>query len=84
MVTRVPSTTAAPIKVTRNVQVGDLCLLHQENLPPTKWVLVRVQEVVHPGPDGTVRVVTLRNSSGTTFQRPVVKLSLLSTEEDET
>ncbi|KAL4135888.1 hypothetical protein QTP88_007470 [Uroleucon formosanum] len=70
--------------VTRNVQVGDLCLLHQENLPPTKWVLVRVQEVVHPGPDGTVRVVTLRNSSGTTFQRPVVKLSLLSTEEDET
>lgn len=71
------------IKVTRNVQVGDLCLLHQENLPPTKWALVRVQEV-HPGPDGIVRVVTLRNSSGTTFQRPVVKLSLLPTEEDET
>ncbi|XP_050064313.1 uncharacterized protein LOC114118967 [Aphis gossypii] len=71
------------IKVTRNVRVGDLCLLHQENLPPTKWALVRVQEV-HPGPDGTVRVVTLRNSSGTTFQRPVVKLSLLPTEEDET
>lgn len=70
------------IKVTRNVQVGDLCLLHQENLPPTKWALVRVQEV-HPGPDGTVRVVTLRNSSGTTFQRPVVKLSLLPTEQDE-
>lgn len=70
------------IKVTRNVQVGDLCLLHQENLPPTKWALVRVQEV-HPGPDGTVRVVTLRNSSGTTFQRPVVKLFLLPTEEDE-
>lgn len=39
---------------------------------------------VHPGPDGIVRVVTLRNSSGTTFQRPVVKLSLLPTEEDET
>lgn len=71
------------IKVTRNVQLGDLSLLHQENLPPTKWALVRVQEV-HPGPDGTVRVVTLRNSSGTTFHVPVVKLSLLPTEEDET
>lgn len=70
------------LKVTRNMQVGDLCLLRQEKLPPTKWALVRVQEV-HPGPDGTVRVVTIRNSSGTTFQRPVIKLSLLPTEEDE-
>ncbi|XP_050063237.1 uncharacterized protein LOC126552565 [Aphis gossypii] len=70
------------IKVTRNIKVGDLCLLRQENLPPTKWALVRVQDV-HPGPDGTVRVVTLRNSSGNVFKRPVVKLSLLPTEEDE-
>lgn len=70
------------IKVSRNIQVGDLCLLHQDNLPPTKWALVRVHEV-HPGPDGIVRVVTLRYSSGTKFQRPVVKLSLLPTEEDE-
>ncbi|CAI6368824.1 unnamed protein product [Macrosiphum euphorbiae] len=70
------------IKATRNIRVGDLCLLRQENLPPTRWALVRVQDV-HPGPDGTVRVVTLRNSSGNIFKRPVVKLSLLPSEEDE-
>lgn len=69
------------IKVTRNIKVGDLCLLRQENLPPTKWALVRVEQV-HPGPDSIVRVVTLRNSSGTMFQRPVVKLSLLPTEKN--
>lgn len=65
------------IKFTRNniIRVGDLCLLHQDSLPPTKWGLIRVQ-AVHPGPDGIVRVVTLRNSSEVTFQRPVVKLSL--------
>lgn len=64
------------------MKVGDLCLLRQETLPPTKWPLVRVQ-AVHPGPDGTVRVVTIRNSSGTLFQRPVVRLHLLPSEEDE-
>lgn len=69
-------------KVTRNLRVGDLCLLRQDNLLPTKWTLVRVHEV-HPGSDGIVRVVTLRNSTGQLLQRPAVKLSLLPTEEDE-
>jgi len=70
------------LRPTRNIKVGDLCLLRQENLPPTKWALARVQNI-HSGTDGTVRVVTLRNSSGHIFKCPVVKLSLLPNEEDE-
>ncbi|XP_012271144.2 uncharacterized protein LOC105694768 [Orussus abietinus] len=39
------------------VRVGDMALLKDERLPPTKWPLVRIVET-HPGPDGEVRVVT--------------------------
>lgn len=69
-------------KVGRNAVVGDLAILQDRALPPIQWPLVRVTKI-HPGADNIVRVVTVRNSSGSEFKRPIVKLALLPTEEDE-
>ena len=41
-------------------KVGDLVLVKDELLPPTKWPLARILEV-HPGKDGLVRVVKIRS-----------------------
>ncbi|XP_055914024.1 uncharacterized protein LOC129947450 [Eupeodes corollae] len=43
----------------KNVAVDDLVLVHEDNLPPTAWLLGRITEV-HPGKDEMVRAVTLR------------------------
>ncbi|CAI6362765.1 unnamed protein product [Macrosiphum euphorbiae] len=68
-------------KPNRNFCVGDLAVLRDDNMPPFKWPLVRVA-AVHPGADGVVRAVTVRNSTGSEFRRPAIKLSLLPTEKD--
>jgi len=70
------------LKRTRNAVVGDLAILKNELLPPLQWPLVRIVQI-HPGQDGVVRAVTVRNSSGQSFKRPVVKLAFLPSEEDE-
>lgn len=62
--------------------IGDLVILQDNLLPPIQWQLVRVTKL-HPGADNVVRVVTVRNSSGQEFRRPVVKIALLPTEEDD-
>eukprot|EP00102_Acyrthosiphon_pisum_P012037 XP_008181027.1 PREDICTED: uncharacterized protein LOC103308777 [Acyrthosiphon pisum] len=69
-------------KMCRNVVIGDLAILKNENLPPMQWPLVRIIKV-HPGMDNVVRAVTVRNSSGLEFKRPVVKLAIIPNEEDE-
>ncbi|CAI6358936.1 unnamed protein product [Macrosiphum euphorbiae] len=69
-------------KLTRNIEVGDLAVLKNDNSPPLQWDLVRVTKV-HPGPDGIVRAVTVRNSLGSEFKRPATKLAVLSTDNDE-
>jgi hypothetical protein len=56
-------------------KLGDLVLIKEENLPPLKWRLGRI-EVLLPGKDGIVRVVQLRTTSGT-LMRPVVKICRL-------
>ncbi|XP_016659690.1 uncharacterized protein LOC107883680 [Acyrthosiphon pisum] len=68
-------------KPNRNFCVGDLAVLRDDNMPPLKWPLVRVA-AVHPGADGVVRAVTVRNSTGSEFRRPAIKLSLLPIEKD--
>jgi len=64
----------------RNVSIGDLMVIHEENIPVSHWRLGRVVQV-HPGADGLVRVVTLKTASGS-VKRPITKLSpiLLSDE----
>jgi len=62
------------------VQIGDLVVVHDENLATTHWRMGRITQV-HPGRDGLVRVVTLETAAGA-IQRPIAKLSpfLLSEE----
>lgn len=60
------------VKPTPNIEVNDLVVLKEDNLPPLHWKLARVVEV-HPGSDNHVRVVTIRTSSGV-MKRLVTKL----------
>ncbi|XP_062541281.1 uncharacterized protein LOC134209304 [Armigeres subalbatus] len=57
---------------------GRLVVISDEFQHPTRWPLGRI-EAVHPGPDGLVRVVTLRTSRGN-IVRPITKICLLPTE----
>ena len=60
---------------TRNIRVGDVVVLQEDKLVPTKWPIARVIET-HPGKDGLVRVATVRTATGT-YKRPTTKLALL-------
>ncbi|XP_003739980.1 uncharacterized protein LOC100905902 [Galendromus occidentalis] len=51
------------------IQINDVCLLKDDNLPRVRWVLVRVLDA-HPGRDGLVRTYTVRFENGTTSRRP--------------
>ncbi|XP_029670169.1 uncharacterized protein LOC115239664 [Formica exsecta] len=61
--------------------VGRLCLIRNENLPPTKWPLARIIQI-HPGEDGQIRVLTLRTAT-TELTRPIVKRILLPVADSE-
>lgn len=62
-------------KPTEDVNIGDLVVIIDENLPPAKWKMARITEV-HPGSDGYVRMVTVKTQHSS-FQRPIVKLCKL-------
>ena len=59
----------------RNIQVGDIVLVNQDSLLPTKWPLARVIET-HKGKDNLVRVVTVKTQAGV-YKRPISKIALL-------
>ncbi|XP_038116940.1 uncharacterized protein LOC119769111 [Culex quinquefasciatus] len=59
-----------------NLLVGKLVLLKEDNLPPLRWSMGRIT-AVRPGPDGLVRVVSVKVPSGAVYDRPVVKVCLL-------
>ncbi|XP_053686315.1 uncharacterized protein LOC128735856 [Sabethes cyaneus] len=60
-----------PVPITE----GQLVVIRDENLPPIKWKMGRIQQV-HPGDDGVVRVVTLKTAAGL-LKRPVEKICIL-------
>uniref|UniRef100_A0A1Y1L369 Integrase catalytic domain-containing protein n=2 Tax=Photinus pyralis TaxID=7054 RepID=A0A1Y1L369_PHOPY len=64
------------------IQIGTMVLLKEEQLPPADWRLARVTQV-HPGPDGVVRVVTVKSKSGD-FKRSVRKVCVLPIENQVT
>lgn len=64
-----------------DIKLNDVVLVHDENLPPGKWIMGRVVEL-HPGKDGHTRVVTLKTKSGY-MKRPIIKLSVLIGHEDD-
>lgn len=61
----------------RNIEIGDMVVIREDNLPTNEWRLGRVEKV-HIGKDGHVRVVGLRTARGV-VTRPVVKLVVLPT-----
>lgn len=63
-----------------NVEVGQLALLKDELLPPTKWRLARVIGT-QPGDDGHVRVVSLKHSTGVTT-RAITRICILPINTD--
>ena len=68
----------------RNLRVGDIVLIVDENTPRGQWPLGLVERV-YEGPDKVVRSADVRFKD-TVLHRPVIKLCLLEaeTEEDET
>lgn len=64
----------------KNINVGDLVLVLEDNQPPTKWAIGRIIET-HPGSDGQIRVVTIRTKNST-YKRSIVKVARLPIEEE--
>ena len=60
------------LEPTDTIQEGDLVVIRDELHPPTKWPLARVTQC-HPGPDGLIRVLSLKTAT-TSLQRPLVKV----------
>ncbi|XP_055325735.1 uncharacterized protein LOC129579607 [Sitodiplosis mosellana] len=64
----------------QNMQIGQLVLLKNENMPPTYWPMGRIIEV-HEAADGKVRQVKLQMQHGT-LERSIRKLCVLPTDDD--
>lgn len=65
-------------KPQKNIELGDLVLLHEDNVPTLQWKMGRVTNLF-PGKDGIPRVAEVKTATGC-FKRPVVKLSILPLE----
>lgn len=55
------------------IQVGELVVIKDDNLPPLRWKLARVAELF-PGSDGVVRVINVRFSDGSCATRAINKV----------
>ncbi|XP_054260682.1 uncharacterized protein LOC128985314 [Macrosteles quadrilineatus] len=60
------------IKPNKNLEVGDLVIIHDPKTPPLLWPLGRIVKT-SPGADGIVRVVSIKTSRGI-FCRPATKV----------
>ncbi|XP_046394969.1 uncharacterized protein LOC124162471 [Ischnura elegans] len=67
--------------VIKNLNPGALVVVKEDNTPPMSWNL-GVIEIVHPGVDGLVRVVTVRTKHGT-YKRPINKICVLPLNETD-
>ena len=66
-------------KEKNEVLVNDIVIVKEDNMPPTRWPLGLITEV-HPGPDGIVRVVTVRMRVGNldnTSKQQAIKMNEL-------
>ncbi|XP_055632599.1 uncharacterized protein LOC129773073 [Toxorhynchites rutilus septentrionalis] len=57
------------------IDVDKLVVIQDDNQPPMRWKMGRII-ATHPGPDGVVRVVTLKTATGI-LKRPVEKICML-------
>ncbi|UYV62714.1 hypothetical protein LAZ67_2001673 [Cordylochernes scorpioides] len=60
------------LKPVDNIKIGTLVLLKEDNLPPLKWRMGRINQV-YPGEDGLVRVVSVKTADGD-LRRAVAKV----------
>lgn len=60
---------------TRNLQINDLVVIREDNVPPSRWKLGRIIEIF-PSKDGLVRAVKIKTQFGE-YLRPINKLGLL-------
>lgn len=58
-----------PVK-SKILKVGDVCLLHDQNLPRLLWKLVRITQVFQ-GRDGRIRACEVITGNKTTLRRPI-------------
>ncbi|XP_030757297.1 uncharacterized protein LOC115883123 [Sitophilus oryzae] len=56
----------------RNLEVNQVVLVKEDNVPPMKWLLARIIETM-PGSDGKVCVAKIKTKDGE-FVRPITKL----------
>ena len=68
-------------KCSPNLRVGDIVILREDNMTPSKWPLGRVVSV-YTGQDGLVRVVSVKTATGT-YRRPITKVVLLPTDSQD-
>ncbi|GBN30567.1 hypothetical protein AVEN_205977-1 [Araneus ventricosus] len=62
-----------------NVKIGDMILVKEDNLPPLKWAIGKI-EAVFPGVDNKIRVAEIKTAFGH-YKRPISKLCLLPMNE---
>ena len=65
----------------RNVKVDDIVTVADRNAVRGKWCMGRILEV-YPGPDGRVRNVKVKTSTGV-YSRPVTKVAVICPAEDD-
>ena len=65
----------------RNVQVNDLVLTADDNVPRNTWPMGRIVDVF-PGNDGLVRTVDVR-AKNSVYRRPVAKICLLEAADNQ-
>ncbi|XP_055622043.1 uncharacterized protein LOC129773533 [Toxorhynchites rutilus septentrionalis] len=68
-------------KQRKNLFVGTMVLLRDENLPPLKWSLGRIIDI-HTGEDGNIRVVKVRTKDGV-YVRAISKVCILPIADNE-
>ncbi|GBO10230.1 hypothetical protein AVEN_167601-1, partial [Araneus ventricosus] len=62
-----------------NLREGMIVIVKEDNLPPCKWALAQIIEIVR-GTDNHIRVVKLKTASGT-FMRSISKICVLPNQE---
>ena len=65
----------------RNVKVDDIVTVADSNTIRGKWCMGRILEV-YPGPDGRVRNVKVKTSTGV-YRRPVTKVAVICPAEED-
>ncbi|XP_058827769.1 uncharacterized protein LOC131687690 [Topomyia yanbarensis] len=73
--------TATGTSLNDTLLVGQLVVVLNENTPPIRWKMARIDQV-HPGKDGVVRVVTLKTATGL-LRRPVEKICILPSSKQD-